>query len=325
MSIILMGVFFLSFSIANYSPPNNWCDYFDTESCPNYRHCNRISGVPHGVEDYPLSQELRDLILYTINRGRSPIACGEPSFWNFKFETFPRAAQMPEIIWDDQLAWIASANVVRCNDTRKLDCLKSPDYLNPGSIILDFSDVDIPWNDYDLMANCRNKIMHYFRAYLQFDIEGVNYFNEKTYLHILNSKANQRYFAIYGLEPDITAYDIKKFAMLISDEVSRVGCAAAHCGNALQIECTFDNSIVYGSQIYRTLGNIAESCEKFNRKYSCLCGIHKESKPQIMKPTRMTRRHRHRVRNGSINLVIDSFFTIVFRILLLNKFIEILF
>lgn len=306
----------LSNPITSYNPPHYWCDYFQMDTCPYYRHCYNASQMLPEFTDYPLNQDIRDLIMYTINRGRSPIACGEPSLWNFNFEIFPKAAKMPEIVWDDQLAWAASANVIRCDDRRMAGCLKTADYPTPGNLILDFLGVDSPWDYYDLMGNCRTKIMDYFNAYLQFRVEGLKYFNEETYLHISNTRATQKYFDIYDKMPYISAQDVKKFALLISDQVSRIGCAAADCGHVIQIECAFDGSIHYGSQIYATSMHPAESCNSSNWKYSCLCGLNKESPPPAIKPKRKTKINLPRVKSASRGAVEPSCF-VVFLVLTL--------
>uniref|UniRef100_A0A1B0B3G0 SCP domain-containing protein n=1 Tax=Glossina palpalis gambiensis TaxID=67801 RepID=A0A1B0B3G0_9MUSC len=81
--------------------------------------------------NYPMTEKLKNYILRFHNECRHRIAGGDEIILKSK-KKFPIAARMRELIWDDELAYVAHALAERCNIESKNVCQTTPRFQFPG-------------------------------------------------------------------------------------------------------------------------------------------------------------------------------------------------
>uniref|UniRef100_T1GS07 SCP domain-containing protein n=1 Tax=Megaselia scalaris TaxID=36166 RepID=T1GS07_MEGSC len=102
-----------------FQPPESFCSKVEN-ICGDTRHLHCggslvpkeiIGNNPNNIELTPI---LKLYILKKLNELRNIIACGEPKVTNVAGDTFPMAAKMPKLSWDNELEWLADLNAKTC-------------------------------------------------------------------------------------------------------------------------------------------------------------------------------------------------------------------
>uniref|UniRef100_A0A1B0AB27 SCP domain-containing protein n=1 Tax=Glossina pallidipes TaxID=7398 RepID=A0A1B0AB27_GLOPL len=81
--------------------------------------------------NYPMTEKLKNYILRIHNECRHRIAGGDEVILKSK-KKFPIAARMRELIWDDELAYVAHTLTERCNIESNNVCRATPRFPFPG-------------------------------------------------------------------------------------------------------------------------------------------------------------------------------------------------
>ncbi|XP_004536108.1 venom allergen 3 [Ceratitis capitata] len=191
-----------------------------------------------------MSQRRRQFILDMHNLARARIASGQ-------LEGYRAAAHMPVLKWDDELEYLATLHVKRCQFGHD-QCRNTPHYQFSGQNIGYF------WIGREFKSHAKRVksfILNWFREYRD---------------------ANQTFIDRY--EPHPEGKKIGHFTMLVADRAHRVGCAAVHYQDPNQIDdmkflmtCNYDFTNVLGEPVYQS-GPAASKCVyKISEKYPSLC------------------------------------------------------
>ncbi|XP_011181980.2 antigen 5 like allergen Cul n 1 [Zeugodacus cucurbitae] len=191
-----------------------------------------------------MGQRRRQFILDMHNLARERIASGQ-------LEGYRAAAHMPMLKWDDELEYIASLHVKRCQFAHD-QCRNTPRYQFSGQNIGYF------WIGREFKSHAKrikSFILDWFR---EFRI------------------ANQSYIDQYRPHPE--GKKIGHFTMLVADRAHRVGCAAIRYRDPSDINfmkllmtCNYDYTNILGEPVYQS-GLAASKCVyKISEKYPSLC------------------------------------------------------
>lgn len=234
-------------------------DYCDTSICPASKpnigcgNDGKLSAAcPSGAKVIEMNDEMKNLILDTHNKYRSTLATGGVGW-------LPKAAAMPTLTWDKDLAETAQMNSNRC--VRGHDaCHNTDTYLNSGQNI------------------------NYFATSVDtIDVKGevpkliTSWWDERHDVHKNMVKT------MYDPGKSIMVFH---FAVMASDKVNKVGCGITQWkppGGWMQIYlvCNYSFNDFVGIPIYVT-GEPCSKCQKgCSTKYPGLCN-EDEPVPQLI-------------------------------------------
>nr|C8YJ99.1 RecName: Full=Tabinhibitin 4; Flags: Precursor [Tabanus yao]ACS72294.1 RGD-containing platelet inhibitor 4 [Tabanus yao] len=203
-------------------------------------HCGSNPQTPK------LHQEHIKMVLQKTNWLRGVVA--EGSF------CYPKAARMPVLVWDDDLANLASLHTKGCvTETNK--CRSTERFRSPGQSSYEISGDTLP-----------------------------------SAMDILNFALRDWYLQKDNLtRKDIGSYPagedkgLKNMANLISDKVTAIGCGLTHWEEGklkrALFTCNFSSSNVPGHPIYQRGDNFATKCAKTHPYYKSLCNSDEHIKP----------------------------------------------
>ncbi|XP_036320292.1 scoloptoxin SSD976-like [Rhagoletis pomonella] len=191
-----------------------------------------------------MSQRRRQFILDMHNLARERIASGQ-------LEGYRPAAHMPMLKWDDELEYLATLHVKRCQFEHD-QCRNTPHYQFSGQNIGFF------WIGREFKSHAKrikSFILNWFREYRE---------------------ANQTFIDSYAPHPE--GKKIGHFTMLVADRAHRVGCAAIRYRDPMQandmkllMTCNYDFTNIFGEPVYQS-GPAASKCiYKISEKYPALC------------------------------------------------------
>lgn len=197
---------------------------------------------------------------------------------------------MPEVLWDEELEWGATAGVT--NNIGMSSCFMTPKYPNPGHVEMDFRHKG-NLTEYELLKIIKKRLNQIFMGYTQFKTEDVEHLSFQSFLDIKDGTLKNGSERIYG-SFDITPIIIDKFVLLISDRVTKIGCAASNHEKIFHFECITDGVLSGRDKVYERSGDAASYCSTFNWRYSCLCGPKRRKPILILKSQRKIKIHAHR-------------------------------
>ncbi|XP_050329155.1 antigen 5 like allergen Cul n 1 [Bactrocera neohumeralis] len=191
-----------------------------------------------------MSQRRRQFILDMHNLARERIASGQ-------LEGYRAAAHMPMLKWDDELEYMASLHVKRCQFAHD-QCRNTPRYQFSGQNIGYF------WIGREFKSHAKR-----FKSFI------LDWFREYRL-------ANQSFIDQYRPHPE--GKKIGHFTMLVADRAHRVGCAAIRYRDPSDINymkllmtCNYDYTNILGEPVYQS-GLAASKCiYKISEKYPSLC------------------------------------------------------
>ncbi|KAH8354716.1 hypothetical protein KR084_003277 [Drosophila pseudotakahashii] len=191
-----------------------------------------------------MSERRRQLLLDMHNLARSKIASGE-------LEGYRSAAQMPLLRWDNELEQMAGLHAKRCQFAHD-KCRNTPRFRFSGQNIGYF------WIGREFKSHSRRMksfVINWFREY---------------------QDANQSFIDSYRPHPQ--GKKIGHFTLLVSDRVSRVGCAGIRFlepnTNRFQfmLTCNYDYNNIFNEPIYQS-GPAGSKCvqHRISEKFPGLC------------------------------------------------------
>ncbi|KAI9575249.1 hypothetical protein GQX74_015272 [Glossina fuscipes] len=205
-----------------------------------------------------MTEKLKNYILRFHNECRHRIAGGDEIILKSK-KKFPIAARMRELIWDDELAYVAHALAERCNIESKNVCQTTPRFQFPGQ------------TKASKMTNTEIKAMGFIHDVLnEFESQSQEIDDPVTQMHLHTDK-------------NAVASD---FITMIMDRTSRIGCAISVCRNCVVkagersnfcyfFVCNYDFSPQNDSYVYLHSKSPGSGCNQWktseSRTYPNLC------------------------------------------------------
>ncbi|XP_055641414.1 antigen 5 like allergen Cul n 1-like isoform X2 [Toxorhynchites rutilus septentrionalis] len=197
---------------------------------------------PKGAKVIKMTDELKQLVLDTHNKYRSELATG-------KVEWLPKAANMPSLTWDNELAKTAQMNANRC--VRGHDaCHNTEKYKNSGQNLNFYATTA---DTIDVNGEVPNLI--------------TSWWDER---HDVNKNMVN---TMYDPGKSIMVFH---FAVMGSDKVNKVGCAITQWKpekgwNQIYLVCNYSFNDFVGLPIY-VAGEPCSQCTKgCNPKFEGLC------------------------------------------------------
>uniref|UniRef100_A0A1A9WR69 SCP domain-containing protein n=1 Tax=Glossina brevipalpis TaxID=37001 RepID=A0A1A9WR69_9MUSC len=152
---------------------------------------------------YPMTEKLKNHILHLHNVYRNDIASGTTVAGSLESK-FPIALRMRELIWDDELAYLAHVQALRCNDQLIDICRATRRFLYPGE------------TKASKMTNTEITAIDFITEVLK------SYQSQKS--EITDPRIQMH---LHSVSNDVA----KDFLTMIMDRISRVGCAISVCRN----------------------------------------------------------------------------------------------
>ncbi|XP_037818685.1 antigen 5 like allergen Cul n 1-like [Lucilia sericata] len=201
------------------------------------------SSCPKDAEMMEIDESLQKLIVDKHNEKRNTIAGGE-------YDSLKPACRMATIEWDDELAYLAEFNVLKCKMEHD-DCHNTNDFKYSGQNLGEMG--------------FRGEINQTERILQSIDL----WYEEKE--HVSQSIIDE-------YPNDYSGPDIGHFTVMMADRNIRVGCAAAtysvsgeNYKNYL-LACNYATTNMIGFAIYKSCDKPAADCESgTNESYKNLC------------------------------------------------------
>ncbi|XP_055920601.1 antigen 5 like allergen Cul n 1-like [Eupeodes corollae] len=216
--------------------------------------CDKEQITPDSVyqKHYPMTDLLRNWILYWHNYHRNEVACGKAEGSQGKL---PPAMQMRELAWDYELEYVASVHAGRCKMQHD-QCRNTERIPISGQNLAYHSTTGIPRK---ALEHAQKSIYNWFKECKDVPESIIKEFAK------IDSPVK-----------------IGHFTVLANDRVGRVGCAMTFCTGFPNkgekwyynhITCNYDYTNVPGYYVYK-IGK-AGNCKYFDversSNFSCLC------------------------------------------------------
>ncbi|XP_063697473.1 antigen 5 like allergen Cul n 1-like [Culicoides brevitarsis] len=202
-------------------------------ACPGY-YQNKCEP---GAREIVITPELRQLILDKHNRYRDDLAGG-------RVHGFERAAHLPEMTWDDELAFIASKNAMNC-DFAHDKCRNTRRFKQAGQNLA-YASGNLPENANDYV-------------FIEDAIKG--WWDE-------HKDCDQRITDQYPQR--MSGRMILHFTAMAHEHNYKVGCAASHYqGNTRYLVCNYATVTITGKPVYK---RGRRNCKYgYSQRYPNLC------------------------------------------------------
>lgn len=285
----LYFVTFLTFTVpmvlSKYKPPEDFCERLEKEKAcegrniPKHIYCGGIpkkdkqeflGNTPNKIE---LDSEQKNIILHSHNELRNVMGCGEPVMTNFIGETFPRAARMPKLMWDEELEWGADINAKQCTKTR--DCPVTYNYLEAGQNM----GARQQKNDVNVTDFLRRRPKIWWLEYLNTRVEAIDMFNARDKIKNYTEITDDEVKKIGSLIRDkVLLNNFGQFSLFAREKITKIGCAVYSCGAAggfpksYTLVCNYDYANMKGEPIYtRYTDGYQCRSNQLSKVYCCLC------------------------------------------------------
>lgn len=283
MSLLLI-LFFFKYSLQSnltYQPPENFCSSDAAKACEilyahKHLYCGdkpdlRNSNLGTNPERVELSDSIINLFLDSFNEIRNIVACGSPKMINLAGDSFPKALQMPKLVWSRELEWTSDLSAKTC--TSHSYCPITENFPNSGQIGTDF-----PYSNFTRAVS--NFARDYLAEYLNMPLASVDSFSEKLIFNNID-KTSHEYKQILNssfkyVNLDIL-YNSHAIPIFILDKNSRFGCSVYKCGSkdkinmTISIVCSFERNEVEGQPLYEKHDIPGSGCLRKSTKFCCLC------------------------------------------------------
>uniref|UniRef100_W8APR1 Venom allergen 5 n=1 Tax=Ceratitis capitata TaxID=7213 RepID=W8APR1_CERCA len=235
-----------------------YCDKQKDICGPNEHFMCNFETVPRGgdlMHLAPMTNKLKRLVVDNHNKYRNILASGEQVFGK-EDKKFPKATRMREVLWDDELAYIAEKHAARCHmmhdkchSTERFPFSGQNLYIIGGTKMftdIDFrivQSIDLWWAECELVGD---------------GISLVEKFPGSEDFHATGH-----------------------FTAMANERAAFVGCGAALCQNCtsgkycLEISCNYSLTNMHGTYMYKAGDSSASECDYFETtpsvKYPHLC------------------------------------------------------
>ncbi|CAO1398850.1 unnamed protein product [Diamesa serratosioi] len=201
-------------------------------SCPLDRHLVK------------LTKDHKDTILHTHNYLRNKIAGG-------KQRGYCSASRMATLTWDDELAYLATLNVLQCK-MKHDNCRNTNQYKYAGQNLAWRGQ---SWAFEDVSSVMINSMLVWYNEY------------ELTDQSVINQCCG------YNI------HDIGHFTQMVYDRATKIGCAFARYSNQYRtglFACNYSSGNIKGYKVYKC-GRSASGCSKGNNpNYPALCSVNEQ-------------------------------------------------
>ena len=282
-------IFFLFIKISNpFKPPDRELFCNNLECIEPYLHpyCFEIGSNKTSYNlgkltyVFPMNSKRKKVILHTHNYWRNVLAGNECPIKNLKKEIFPNATKMRELVWDDELAWLAEQEVMQCAYDLQRLCYETPKYKSIG--------IHRTFLGYPLKKS-RRKVIGDKIEHLKFDLQTyikhlfLVYYN--CQVHKIGDDMGDQFFKgtlpeelrqeILTLNyPGYYLFPCSYFYQIINDRATKIGCAISQCltedNDYKFIVCCLNSNSVTISEVY-TAGETGSECNEMSKKYCNLC------------------------------------------------------
>lgn len=282
MSIFLkLFLLWLILTAGAFEPPPEFCGSI-SGLCKNHSFCSKTALLDDTPEKlFPRKFEydsfIRKDFVMNLNHLRDEFACGTPPFTNVEGATLPKAAQMQEVIWDEELEWGADQYASQCIKIADPSCAITPNHRNVAIFFLDQKQASFRPQHFALLTAFYSKL---YDPHVLIDLESLKKHTE-SYIHTQFKDENGTqqllpFLKTVGGKMPSSRY-VESFKTMIHDDVSKIGCATYDCDKSNNgvvnfiTACIVDNKNTLGKPIYKESNVGASSCEKVNVDHKCLC------------------------------------------------------
>lgn len=278
MSIFLVPLLFPLITRA-FEPPPDFCGSI-SGLCQNHSFCSKTVLLEEPKKTYPRKFEYDSFIkkdfVESLNKIRNEFACGSPPFTNIIGESFPKAAHMQAVVWDEELEWGAEQYASQCTTKADSNCAVTPNYRNVGFISLDAKDATFRVQHIAMLSDFYSNL---YDPYVLIDMETIRNYNSE-FLHPMDKDSDnidemKPFLEEVGGEIPSSRY-VENFKIVIHDRVSKIGCSTYVCNEnhgsfKYVTACIVDNKNIVGKPIYKGSNVAASDCEQLHRENTCLC------------------------------------------------------
>lgn len=275
----------------SYKPPNSFCDSIQ-KFCQDHPYCQEESDKQtykryqsrneknrkeeleeKGAEVYEYDSFLKEKFVRMANYVRNTVACGDTPLLNFVNDTLPKAAKMPEITWDEELAWLAEIYLYLFDDLPD-ECRITPSYRS-----LSFVYENTALFSFEYYSKLWYFLVESFSSFLYLsNIAIQSYQIEDSYLLPPNYILPfiQRVGGV-----NVSLRNAEYLVTLLNDRVNKMGCASSHYSKIpgrrdVQTVCFFNDRLMVGSPIYETSMVPGSACDRLHPEMQCMCSNEEE-------------------------------------------------